>query len=140
MVYEMKLNGEPFKMIRSGRKTVELRLFDEKRRKLNPGDHIIFTNLSAGNERIAAKIKALYRYGSFRELLSEIPPVICGNDPGTSAEEAASGMRAFYSKEQEELYGVLGIKLEVVDLEPVLLQRELEYAAYIDRLFPDGMK
>ena len=41
MVYEMKLNSKPFGMIRSGRKTVELRLFDEKRRKLNPGDHII---------------------------------------------------------------------------------------------------
>ena len=70
----------------------------------------------------------------------DIPPVICGNDPATSAEDAALGMRAYYSEEQEELYGVLGIKIEVVDLEPVLLQCELEYDAYLDRLFPDGMK
>lgn len=140
MVYDMKLNGSPFELIRSGRKTVELRLYDEKRRKLNPGDQIIFTNLSAENERIAVKVKALYRYASFKELFSDIPPVICGNAPCTSVEDAASGMRAYYSEEQEELYGVLGIKLEVADLKTVLLQRELEYAAYLDRLFPDGMK
>ena len=30
MIYEMKLNKEPFEMISNGNKTVELRLFDEK--------------------------------------------------------------------------------------------------------------
>lgn len=31
-VYEMKLNSEPFDMIKQGQKTTELRLNDEKRR------------------------------------------------------------------------------------------------------------
>lgn len=42
MVYEMKLKAEPFEKIVSGGETVEFRLFDEKRRRLNLGDEIIF--------------------------------------------------------------------------------------------------
>ena len=46
MAYEMKLNDEPFQKIRDGKKTIELRLFDEKRRKLELGDHIIFSKVA----------------------------------------------------------------------------------------------
>ena len=45
MIFEMRLKSEPFQKIASGEKTVELRLFDDKRRGLNIGDDIIFTNL-----------------------------------------------------------------------------------------------
>lgn len=38
MKYEMKLNNEPFNSIKSGMKTIEMRLNDEKRQKLNVGD------------------------------------------------------------------------------------------------------
>ena len=40
----MKLNPTPFDMIKSGEKTIEPRLFDEKRKALSLGDEIIFTN------------------------------------------------------------------------------------------------
>lgn len=33
MTYEMNLNRQPFDMIKSGQKTIELRLNDEKRKK-----------------------------------------------------------------------------------------------------------
>ena len=45
MVFEMKLNTEPFERIKSGRKKLELRLFDEKRQRLDIGDIIIFSRL-----------------------------------------------------------------------------------------------
>ena len=41
-IHQMKLNNKPFNMIKNGRKNIELRLYDEKRRKLNIGDEIIF--------------------------------------------------------------------------------------------------
>jgi len=34
MIYEMRLHNEPFQKIKSGTKTVELRLYDEKRRQI----------------------------------------------------------------------------------------------------------
>ncbi len=35
MIFEMNLNASPYEKIASGEKTVELRLFDAKRRRLN---------------------------------------------------------------------------------------------------------
>ena len=40
-IHQMKLNNKPFNMIKNGRKNIELRLYDEKRRKLNIGDEIM---------------------------------------------------------------------------------------------------
>lgn len=49
MRYTMKLRPQPFNMIRSGQKTFELRLYDEKRQKLQIGDEIEFS-CPEGNE------------------------------------------------------------------------------------------
>ena len=46
--HEMKLHSSPFEMIKSGKKTIELRLYDEKRQLIKEGDIIIFTNTSNG--------------------------------------------------------------------------------------------
>ncbi len=43
MKYEMKLNNEPFKAIKNGTKTLELRLNDEKRKQLIVGDYFDFS-------------------------------------------------------------------------------------------------
>ena len=48
MVHKMKLYSSPFEMIKSGEKTIELRLFDEKRQKVKIGDKIVFTNTANG--------------------------------------------------------------------------------------------
>lgn len=140
MVHVMKLKNEPFQKIKSGQKTVELRLFDNKRRQLDIGDDIIFTNLSNADERLAVRIKALYRYASFEELFNEISPEKCGNRKGETAEEAAVGMLKYYSDNQIRSYGVLGIKIELVPLEESMKRLEAIQEATYDRLFPDGMK
>ena len=140
MVHVMKLKNEPFQKIKSGQKTVELRLFDNKRRQLDIGDDIIFTNLSNADERLAVRIKALYRYASFEELFSEISPERCGNRKGETAEEAADGMLNYYSEGQIRNYGVLGIKIELVPLEETMKRLKAIQEATYDRLFPDGMK
>ena len=44
-MHEMNLQEAPFRMIKNKTKTIELRLYDEKRRKIKPGDTIEF-NLS----------------------------------------------------------------------------------------------
>ena len=45
----MKLNAYPFEMIKSGEKTIEIRLFDEKRQQIKAGDKIVFTNNTIPN-------------------------------------------------------------------------------------------
>ena len=42
MTHQMKLNDAPFEMIEQRMKTIELRLWDEKRRSIAIGDKIAF--------------------------------------------------------------------------------------------------
>ena len=41
-MFIMKLNSEMFDKVKSGKKTYEVRLLDEKRQKIGVGDTIIF--------------------------------------------------------------------------------------------------
>ena len=58
MTHYMNLASEPFEQICSGAKTIELRLYDEKRQAVSAGDTIIFTNL-ADNHQVRAKVLEL---------------------------------------------------------------------------------
>ena len=42
MLHEMKLQNGPFNSIKNGKKTIELRLYDEKRQKVKIRDKIEF--------------------------------------------------------------------------------------------------
>ena len=42
MLHKMKLNESPFNRMKKGTKTIEFRLFDEKRQKIKVGDKIEF--------------------------------------------------------------------------------------------------
>ena len=44
MLHEMTLFPKPYASISSGQKTIELRLYDEKRQSIHIGDQIRFTN------------------------------------------------------------------------------------------------
>mgnify|MGYP004539206271 CR=1 FL=1 len=140
MVFEMKLNDEPFQKIKSGSKTIELRLYDEKRRSLKLGDYIIFSRVSNTDDKIAVKVKGLYRSNSFRGLFEDIPLEICGNSSGMTIDDVIVRLRKYYSEEDELRYGVLGIKMELFDLDELRnIEEELATASY-DYYFPDGMK
>lgn len=108
MKYNMKLNNEPFNLIKNGTKTVELRLNDEKRKLLNIGDEIEFTNTTNG-EKLLVEILNLYRYNSFEELYKHFDKVEIGYNKDDIAEP--KDMEAYYSKEEQNKYGVLGIKI-----------------------------
>ena len=52
MLHKMKLKESPFERIKNGTKTVEFRLYDEKRRKIKIGDQIEFSKLPELEEKI----------------------------------------------------------------------------------------
>ena len=45
MLHKMRLNKEPFDEMKNGTKTIEFRLYDEKRQKVKIGDKIEFSKL-----------------------------------------------------------------------------------------------
>ena len=126
MIHEMRLDPKPFELIKSGKKTVELRLYDEKRQRLNKGDDIIFINNADEIEKIAVTVKDLHIYTSFSELFTVIDPELCGYAQGTTVETAVIEMRKYYSEELESSYGVIGIKLSKTKLESMQNQFEKE--------------
>ena len=108
MKYNMNLNNRPFKSIKEGTKTIELRLNDEKRSLLKVGDEIEFTNRDT-NEKLSVDIINLHKYPSFEELYKHFDKVEMGYNKDDIAEP--KDMEAYYSKEEQNKYGVLGIEI-----------------------------
>lgn len=106
MIYRMKLQNEPFKQIKKGTKEIEIRLNDEKRKMFKINDYIEFTNIST-LEIMFVKITNLYHFESFEKLFNNFDNSILGCG---SYEE----MYKYYSKEEENKYGILGIEIKVL--------------------------
>ncbi len=114
MTHNMQLAPAPFRMIRAGTKTIELRLYDEKRRGLCIGDRIVFTNTDAPNETAEAEILELYVFPSFAELYRALPLLECGYTEADVAGAAPEDMELYYPREAQKRYGVVGIKIAVL--------------------------
>lgn len=113
MKHYMNLCPEPFEMIRSGNKTIELRLNDEKRKAIGVGDTIVFTNTQDNSRQISATVTALHKFRNFAELYSNLPLLKCGYTENDIDSAKPEDMNVYYSKELEEKYGALGIELSV---------------------------
>ena len=115
MIHTMHLSKEPFHQIWSGCKTIEFRMLDEKRRRINIGDTIKFYYNDDPKISMEVTVTALYKATSFKELFEMIPLTKCGY--GTDdVEDAYLEMEKFpgYSKENQEKFGVIGIEFEEV--------------------------
>lgn len=107
----MRLHKEPFELIKNGSKTIELRLYDEKRQMINLGDTITFENRSDG-DKIQVKVIALYKYPSFEELYKHFDKVSIGYKEDEEADP--KDMELYYSSEEQSKYGVVGIEMELI--------------------------
>ncbi len=111
MRHEMKLKPQPFQRIKEGSKTVELRLFDEKRRLIKVGDTISFTNTSS-KERSEVVVVDLQSYKDFFELYAKFDKISMGYE----ADEVAvpEDMYAYYPEEEIAKYGVVAIVISLL--------------------------
>ena len=110
MIHEMRLHDAPFKLIQAGTKTIELRLFDEKRQQIQVGDEIIFKN-RVTEEELSTKVIAMHIYSSFADLYWDYDKVSLGY--GKDEEAKPEDMELYYSKEEQEKYGVVGIEIQL---------------------------
>ena len=107
MLHKMKLNESPFERIKNGSKTMEFRLYDEKRQKVKIGDKIEFSKLPDLQEKLLVDVTGLSKENSFYELFKKLY-----NDE-EEIKEKTNSMYEIYSKEKEIKYGVLGIKIKI---------------------------
>lgn len=123
MTHYMKLQPVPFDKIAEGKKKIELRLFDEKRKKISVGDILVFGN-NENLDLITATVKALHTFSDFTELYKTLPPILCGYEESEEADP--TDMERYYTKEKIKEYGVVGIELcditAVLDVKSKLTQ------------------
>lgn len=108
MEHEMRLDPDPFRMIKKGEKTIELRLYDEKRRRVSVGDTIVFTETETG-EQLAVTVTALHVFPSFADLYRALPLTECGYTRAELETASPDDMLSYYSAAQQKQYGVVGI-------------------------------
>ena len=107
----MNLTPAPLRMIREGRKTIELRLYDEKRKQISIGDIITFVNTEDKDDELTARVTDLYVFDTFEELYDNLPLLECGYTKDDIASASPADMELYYPKDRQKLYGVVGIKI-----------------------------
>lgn len=112
MIHEMNLNDKAFNNIKNGTKKFELRLYDEKRQKIQLGDLIKFHNLNNRDDIVLVQVTGLLIYPSFADLFYDIDYNLCGI--ANSLEEKLDRIHTFYTIEKEKEYGIIAIKIQLL--------------------------
>ncbi len=97
--------------ITSGKKRVEVRLYEEKRRKIKVGDLIEFIKVPEQDETIRVEVTGLRTYKTFEAMYKDIPfeEFDC---EGWTMEEMVRGTYDIYSPQQEKEWGTLAIYIK----------------------------
>ena len=114
MEHILKLQPKYFDYINNGTKRIELRLYDEKRQKINIGDTIIFQKEPELEITMKVKVIGILRYNTFEDLFEDFDIGIL-SDKSMTKQELLDVLQEFYSIEKQKQYGVLGIRIKKIN-------------------------
>ncbi len=117
MLHKMRLKEDPFEKIKNGRKTIELRLNDEKRQQIQINDFIEFSLIESNDnhDKLTVRVVALHRFDSFAELYASLSKEKLGYNTVDTPDPCH--MDTYYPHEKQEQYGVLGIEIRLTNLQ-----------------------
>lgn len=101
MIHEMRLHLAPFYEIKRGRNTREVRLNDDKRRKVSVGDFIIFKMRPDYKESVKVKVLEIKKYPTYNDILK-------------SFKDKSNISLDYYSKDDVSKYGFVVFEIKVV--------------------------
>ena len=113
MQHSLQLEPQAFAMLRSGRKTIDLRLYDETLQQLQTGDTIEYSCRGEKEDPVAVRVMALHFFNSFADLYASLPLLKCGYTKENLADASPADMEREYSREAQQQYGVVGIEVKV---------------------------
>ena len=113
MEHILKLQPKYFDYINNGTKRIELRLYDEKRKKIAIGDTLIFQKEPELKTTMKAKVIGLLRYNTFEELFEDFDIEMLA-DKSMTKQQLLSVLEEFYTPEKQKQYGVVGIRIEKI--------------------------
>ena len=114
MIHEMTLHESPFLAIKSGQKTIEMRLWDEKRKTILVGDQIRFTLRDNESQTILTEVVSISVFDSFEKLYDAFPLSALGYTQEEFATASPADMGQYYSPEQQAACGVVGIGIRLI--------------------------
>jgi len=106
------LDSDIFDIVKNKSKNVEIRVNDEKRRKLIVGDTLVFIKRPDDIESIKGKVTKLVYFNSFEEVVDNYEMKRIYLEESTK-EEFINLMKRFYSDEIVNEYGVVAIEFEL---------------------------
>lgn len=109
----MKLNSEMFDKVKSGQKTFEVRLLDEKRQKIGVGDTIIFKRQPDLIDGVVVKVVEAKVFPNFEQMAMTLSLANVGFE-NKDARQVVRYYRKIYTKQDEEKYGVIAFKIELM--------------------------
>ena len=110
-LHDMNLQPKYYDFMKYGTKRIELRLYDEKRQKIELGDEIEFSK--SETEKFKAKVVGLIRYQSFEDLFKDFPIEILA-DKTMTKDELLNVLSEFFTKEKQQKFGVVGIRIKII--------------------------
>lgn len=111
MTHFMNLCANPFLLIKSGEKRVEMRLYDDKRRKIKSGDQIEFTNLE-NNEKLLVAVLNVKVFNNFATLYKNYDKTVLGYLENEIADP--KDMMQYYPEEEMQNQGVCAIEIKLI--------------------------
>lgn len=113
MLYKMDLQDKYYDYFLKGTKKIEIRLYDEKRQQIKLGDIIRFNKHTKTDETFDARVIGLLRYNSFEDMFKDLDIALLA-DKSMTKEELIDILEQFYTKEDQQKYGVLGIRIQLL--------------------------
>ena len=111
--HSMKLKRAFFDKIVRGSKTVEMRLFDEKRKRIKAGDVITFTADDDSGDTVDAKVLGIHVYPSFETLTDDFDTRSLGFER-RKADFVCEYMKRFYDDDSVRREGVAAIRIQKI--------------------------
>lgn len=109
-LYEDEFNS--LTKIRNGEKTIDLRVYDEKRRKVKLGDHIRFCNYDDEDDYVLTEVIGLSVFRSFADLYKSLPLTACGYSEDEVRHASPADMNYWHADEISN--GVVGIHIRLL--------------------------
>ena len=110
--YVVNISKKPYKKIKLGKKTVDLRLNDLRRNNIQKGDVVIFRLDNNPKKQIVVEVINSKKFYSFKDLVSYYGREKCGFKK-KSVDEANEIMKRFYKPEEIKKLGVIGFEFKL---------------------------
>ena len=107
------LHPDIFELVKNGKKDVEVRLNDEKRKKLHVGDKLLFLKRPLEVEKISATVTDLKYFNNLEEVVDYYSMERI-HYPHLTKEEYLNDMQRYYSKEEQKELGVVCIIYDII--------------------------